>query len=225
MLDSLLFAVSEKALGTATLAFFGLTVVGAYMLGPYNKLSGRNGAELPIKVLGNRPVLQIELSRRDTDLSAVLAAGDLKRNLRDARAGNTIDTFLFIPAYSGTLLFLGLLLARRDEAWRNFLLFVALLAVPTAGICDWLENAGISATLDHFESGGMPLTGDAVRISVPSLIKWWTLTFILIAYSVAIFHRIAAQDWIFILIGASSAILGLLTLLTLLRYGFARNAP
>lgn len=224
MVDSFALTVPDKILAAWALAFLVLTVAGGYFIGPYNKLPGRNGAKLPIAALGNRPVLQIELAWRDAHLTAVLAAGDMQRNLRDARAGNTLDTFLFIPGYMGTLLFLGLLLAARDAAWQNILLAVALIAAPAAGICDWLENSGISATLDHFESGGKPADGDAVRISTPSLIKWWTLAFILIAYSADIFRRITAQNWVFLSIGALSAIAGLFTVITLVRYLLERNA-
>src|SRR5437868_885533 len=72
---------------------------------------------------------------------------------------------------------------------RNALIVIALIAVPVAAISDWLENLGIAATLDHFQNGGAPQAGDARRISIFSLIKWITLSVVLLAYSSDIFRK------------------------------------
>src|SRR5262249_17447286 len=149
---------------------------------------------LPSKALGNRPILQIELARQETDLVEVLAPGRYP-TLLAARHANTFDTFLFIPGYAGVLFCLGFLLALRNKTWRPILVWVVLLCVPMAAIFDWIENAGISATLDHFASGGAPHAGDAQRISTASLIKWGLLSFILLVYSAAIFSNLYRGGW------------------------------
>ena len=59
-------------------------------------------------------MFQLELARDEDDLRALLMTGDIRRNLADARAGNRLDTWLFIPAYAGFLLTSGISLASRN---------------------------------------------------------------------------------------------------------------
>src|SRR5260370_21925304 len=78
-------------------------VIGGLLITPHNRLPGRQGALLPMPVLGKAPILQVELARNNDDLRQVLMVGDVQQNLRDATTGNRLDTFLFIPAYTGLL--------------------------------------------------------------------------------------------------------------------------
>jgi hypothetical protein len=142
MLHSITFAFLEKLLDIAATIFLVLVVVGVALIGPHNKLPGRNNAPLPMKSLGKMPTLQVELARKDSDLVQVFNSGDLKCNLKDARKGNTLDTFLFIPAYSGLLITIGLMLACVDKHWRGMLVQVALVAVPLAPfVIGWRTTA------------------------------------------------------------------------------------
>jgi len=132
--------------------------------------------------LGDAPILQVELARNEDDLRAVFMAGDIAQNLRDARSGNLLDSFLFIPGYAGFLLAAGLLLAGADSQRFRVALLAALFVIPVIAICDWVENLGIANTLDHIERDHMPHAGDALRISGPSMIKWALLAAVLIIY-------------------------------------------
>jgi hypothetical protein len=218
MLDSMAFALSEKSLKIATWVFLVFVIVGAMLIGPHNKLPYRGNAPLPMKSLGKMPILQIELARKDSDLVQVFTPGDLRRNLDDARKGNTLDTFLFIPAYSGLLIMTGLILAREDERWCAMLVLVALVAVPLAAVCDWMENHGIFVTLDHFQQAGHPQPDDATRISTPSLVKWTTLALVFLIYGVAAFRRLGTWNWPFAVIGVLGVGLGAILVCTLIRY-------
>jgi hypothetical protein len=109
-------------------------------------------------------------------------AGDTKRNVRDDRVGNLLDTFLFIPGYTGFLFATGALLARTDSRLHRIGLLLALVAVPTVAICDWAENLGIANTLDDIAQDGAPHGGDARRISVFSMVKWTLLAVSLVIY-------------------------------------------
>jgi hypothetical protein len=82
------------------LAFLVLAVIAAEVMSPYNKLQGRkSGDSLPMTSLGDRPVLQIELARQESDLKCVLKSGDWMRNVRDAWTGNQLDTFPLSEAF------------------------------------------------------------------------------------------------------------------------------
>jgi len=164
---------------------FVAAALASAKLSSYNRLTGRGGAPLPIAGLGDRPILHLELPRSEDDLRAVLSRGDRAKNLRDARAGNRIDSLFFVPAYTALLVVVGLLLQRGAVPRVNALLMIAVLIVPVVAACDWAENAGITRTLDHFEQGGGPQPGDAARIAYPSLAKWWLLTLVLLIDGVA----------------------------------------
>jgi hypothetical protein len=112
-------------------------------------------------------------------LKAVLSPGDRAKNLSDARAGNQIDSWFFVPAYATLLVVVGVLLRRGTPPRMNTLLLIALLIIPVVAGCDWPENAAIARTLEHFEKDGGPQPGDAARIAYPSLAKWWLLTLVL----------------------------------------------
>jgi len=136
-----------------------------------------------MKSLG-KPILQLELARNEDDIRAILMKGDKPRNLADARAGNLLDTWLFIPGYAGLLLTLGLLLAR--GTCRDSLLIAALVLVPVIAIADWTENAGIERAIEHIAPDhGEPHPGDAHRISTPSIVKWTLIAVVLLWYGVA----------------------------------------
>jgi len=194
MLQSMAFAFSVNTLGVAAAAFVVLFVISAMLIAPFNKLPYRGNVPLPMKSLGNRPILQVELARNKEDLEQVLTPGNLERNVQDARIGNNLDTFLFIPSYTGLLISLGLILARGDDRWRTLLVLVALVAVPLAAICDWLENSGISKVLDKLAAGKSLVDSDATRVSTPSFIKWTTLAIVLLVYGAAAFRRLGWRN-------------------------------
>ena len=177
--------VSDKRVIATAVGLLVMTAVVGAVLGRFNRLPSRGNVPLPIHSLGNQPILQIELPRDEDDLRAVLAAGDRAANVLDARGGNFIDSFLFIPAYAGLLAAIGVLLRRHAAGRLRATVLVALMLVPLIAVCDWVENAGISRTLDHFETSGAPHAGDAARIAYPSLAKWLLVSIVLLVYGVA----------------------------------------
>ena len=160
------------------------------------------------RLLGQEPIIQLELARNEDDIRAVLMQGDVKHNLADARAGNRYDTWLFIPGYAGFLFMVGVLLARSTP--RNSLVFVALLAVPAVAVSDWVENAGIGNAIEHVAKDGQPAPGDAHRISTPSIIKWTLLVAVLLA---------TAWTGVFSRAGWFAAVAGVLSLAASLKLG------
>ena len=221
MVDSSIVGTPERFLAIVALFFLVLVVVGGVLISPHNRLSGRGRATLPMKSLGHNPILQIELARNESDLVQVLATGDLVRNLRDADVGNKVDTYLFIPAYAGLLITIGLLIAGGAQNWSRGFVLLAVVAVPVAAICDWTENAGISACLNHFKQDGRPHPGDAVRICRPSLVKWILLAIILLIYGLAVFRILAAGRSALsgmALIAVISTFLGCYLVFTIVRY-------
>lgn len=228
MQQGIRFGVSDTTLMVIALVFFLLLLLGACLIGPHNKLPGRGNADLPMKSLGHSPILQIELARRDSDLEAVLAAGDVKRNLQDARIGNQLDTYLFIPAYAALLVTVGLLLIQGSSGWQGGLVWFALLAVLVAAACDWRENAGITATLDHFHRAGKPDARDALHISRPSFVKWTLLSIILLIYGVSAATRLAGWRSALSgmgLIAAVGMLGGILLICMLIRYVMEGGRP
>src|SRR5947209_8385580 len=128
--------MTNNSLLIAAVVFLAIAAAGARLIGPHNKLPGRNNAGLPIPRLGGAPILNVELARNEDDLRAVLMTGDTARNLDDARAGNRYDTWLFIPGYAGFLLTAGLLLARVNH---SRIVLLAALALSVVAIADWTE--------------------------------------------------------------------------------------
>jgi len=227
MFDSIAKALPQKMLSISAGIFLVLVAVGFVLGAPHNRLSGRGEAPLPMKSLANEPTLQIELARSENDLFAVLASGDLKHNLKDACIGNKLDTYLVIPAYTGLLMSVGLMLAGGDQRWRTVLVLLAIVAMPLATVSDWMENAGISATLRHFQHEGVAHAGDAARISTPSLIKWTILAIVLLMYGLAAFQRL--RSWRAVMsrmavIAVTGTSLGALLVITLIRYVLERQS-
>jgi len=194
---------------------FVAMVLGGVLITPHNALRSRGGAKLPMPVLGNRPILQVELARDDEDLRSVLLAGDVKQNLQDAKIGNRLDNFLFVPAYSGFLLALGLLLASSDNRFARLAFLLAVLVVPVIAVCDWLENLGITRTIGHIESNGAPESGDAVRISFPSIIKWCLIAGVLIGYALVSLSNVSLPYGI---LGLLLLAIGAIVAITMARY-------
>jgi hypothetical protein len=225
MLHAIAFAFAEKSLEIAATVFLVLVVVGSALIGPHNKLPGRNDAPLPMKSLGKMPILQVELARNEKDLERVFTPGNLERNVQDARIGNSLDTFLFIPSYAGLLISIGLILARGDDRWRVMLILVTLVAVPLAAVCDWTENSGISKVLDKLAVGKPLVDTDATRISTPSFIKWTTLGLVLLIYGVAAARRLGIWNWPLAIIAVTGLGLGTILLTTLFRYLLERYRP
>jgi len=143
MLGSVAFAFSVKALEIAPAAFLVLLLVGAALLGPHNKLPGRGNAPPPMKSLGKMPILQVELAGDAKDLDQVLTPGDLERNINDAPKGKNFDTFLFIPASSGLLVFVCLIAANGDGRGHAMRIPVNLASVPLAAARDCLRTPGL----------------------------------------------------------------------------------
>ena len=217
--------MSERILQVLALAFLALTVVAGTLIKPHNALEGRKDAALPMdlgKLLGDHPVFQIELARDESDLCTVLNKGDWNKNLCDARIGNELDTFLFIPGYSGLLLFLGLLVGRQVPKWRTLVSVIALVVAPLIAILDWLENAGITVALNHFQASQTFLAGDAVRISNPSFVKWALIASILLVYFLALFANVRKISWAYRLIALAALSLSGITFYTLVLYVVAR---
>jgi hypothetical protein len=177
--------MSDKRVIAAAVGLLIMTAVVGAALGRFNRLPSRGTAPLPIHSLGNQPILHIELPRDEDDLRAVFLAGDRAANVRDARAGNRIDSLWFIPAYSGLLAAIGIMLHRHSAPPLRAVVLGALLLLPLIAGCDWVENSGIGQTLDHFEMAGTAAAGDAARIAYPSLAKWLLLLVVLLVYGVA----------------------------------------
>jgi hypothetical protein len=179
------------------LAFAGfllLAIIASRLIGPANAMKGRGTAPLPIASLGDRPVLQIELAWKEAQLEQIFLGGDKKANFHDASVGNTLDTLLFIPAYAGALITLGLMICRATKL-RGPVPYLILLLVPAIACCDWSENWGVSNTIHHMETQGKPDAGDAVRISTPSLIKWALTALVLAALGIEAFYTGSAKWW------------------------------
>jgi hypothetical protein len=215
----LAFFSSTKGLLLCAVGFLLLASIGSILIYPHNRLNGRHCARLPMCSLGNNPILQVELARNDNDLRQVLTVGDQQANVDDARAGNKLDSWLFIPGYAGLLFVLGLLLARVDPQSCHKLLLLAIMAVPVVAVCDWAENIGIAATLKHIEADGYLHPGDASAISAPSLIKWTLLAAILCLYGVVAIRKLPRWQ---ILIGVVMLAAGLYTVTWLVRYIWER---
>lgn len=233
MFDALATSLPEKSLWVAAIVFLVLMVVGGVLIGRHNRLPARGNARLPIAsldhvpILGKMAILRVELARNEGDLEQVITPGHLepalvKRNIEDARKGNTLDTYLFIPAYSGLLITIGLFLARGDEKLRSILLLAALVGIPIAAGCDWTENHGITLTLQHFKDSGVPQPGDAVRISRPSLVKWTLTTLVLLIYGISALRRLGTWNWPLAVIGVFGVGLGALLVYTLAQYSLER---
>jgi hypothetical protein len=208
-------SVPTGALVSSSVVLLAAAVTGTILIGPYNRLSGRGAAKLPMRSMGDRPILQLELARSEDDVRAVLMVGDQGKNLHDASVGNALDSFLFIPAYAGFLFAVGLLLSRTDAQWESLLSALAVVAVPVIALCDWTENLGIANVIGHIQHTGEPRAGDAMRISVPSLVKWSLLTVTLLAYGASAVRN--ANAWRLPL-GIMLIVAGLLLATMLVRY-------
>ena len=78
-----LSSLSTRDLVVAALLLFAFSAcVALFLLEPRNRLDGRHSAPLPIQSLGNRPILQLELARSETDIVAILGEGDRTRKYR-----------------------------------------------------------------------------------------------------------------------------------------------
>lgn len=182
MVNSVGSVFSERTLHCLAAAFFFLALLGTILITPHNQLPCRGNVPLPLSSLGERPIMQVELAWKACQLDRVLTPGNTVRNVADARTGNNLDTFLFIPAYAGFLASLGLILARQDPTGRGMLRVIALALVPLAAVCDWMENHGITVILNKLDSHIPLANSDALWTSTPSLLKWCLLTIVLIFY-------------------------------------------
>jgi hypothetical protein len=167
--------IETRYLAFAAVVFLAMAIFANVLIAPHNALKSRGPAPLPIHSLRKAPVLQIELAWNEQDLMKVFQPGCTEANLHDANVGNYLDTFLFIPSYTGLLITVGLLIARSPRLNGHWPLFLALLLAPAIAIFDLSENLRISRVIHHIEVQGKPEPGDALRISTPSLAKW-TLT-------------------------------------------------
>ncbi len=110
-----LSSLTRKELGfAAAVLLIAAMLVGRFLIKPRNDLPGRGDVPLPMKSLGTAPILQLELARNEQDIAAILIKGEVKTNIADARAGNRLDTWLFIPLYAGSLLLTGIFLSRGE---------------------------------------------------------------------------------------------------------------
>ena len=80
MSKDLIQSIPLKTLLTCAAVCLVAAVAGAVLIAPHNKLEGRKGAKLPMRALGDAPVLQLELARNEGDIRAVLMQGDIARN-------------------------------------------------------------------------------------------------------------------------------------------------
>lgn len=78
--------------------------------------------------LGQRPILQVDPAWKSDQLCCVLALGIEARNAADVRIANNLGTFLFIPAYAGFLISLGLILVRQEPTRGAMLQGIALIS-------------------------------------------------------------------------------------------------
>lgn len=179
---------STKVLLRAGAVLLVVLIVCMKALNGYNALPGRGGAPLPFKSVGDRPVLQLQLARHDKDVQAILDVGTPEQragNVRDLRAGNTLDSIVFIPAYMLFLATVFVLLVPPAQTSRRFV-WIVLIAIAAIGVLDWIENYGIARAANHL-AHAQPFTGDAVWIATPGRWKWHLLVLVLGAIGVAAF--------------------------------------
>lgn len=190
--------------------------INVLLLRPHNSLPCRGNAPLPLCSVQGPPVLQLELAWRDDDIVKILAPepATLQRNIDDARAGNRIDTLLFVPTYALLLVALGGLAATRGRGFDRWFVAIASLAVVIAA-ADWAENYGITQALDHLQTGAVH-SGDARAISNPALVKWFLLPVVLLLISVQLFKTLS--------LGPSALGLATLLLAAAIGYGLAQYA-
>jgi hypothetical protein len=173
--------------------------------------------------LDRHTILQIELVRDESALEQIFSPRDkpitpeqVSANLHDAMAANDLDTFLFIPSYTGLFIVLSIVVGRFSQLRTagRLSIFISVLAVATA-FCDWSENRGIAVAIRHIQAHGVPETGDAHRISNPSLAKWSFTILVLALSGVA---ALATKRWWGVGLGVSLIILCLLTATGLYEY-------
>jgi hypothetical protein len=194
-----------------------------FLLRPHNSLPSRGEAALPLPSVKGPLILKLELVWRDYDIVQIVtptADFEARRQaIADARAGNTYDTFLFVPCYTLLILGLGALAAAAGKGFDRW--FVAIVAgAALVAIADWLENAGIANALDHLERTGVQ-AGDALAISNPALVKWTLLPAVLAVVSAQLCR---ASRWWTLALGAITGVLAALMVVGLTAYARERLA-
>lgn len=213
----LLPGIRTTWLGAGGCALAVAATIAVIALGGYNRLPGRDAAvPLPMKSLGSRPVLQLELARGDADVAAILATRDdaaRTRLVQNLRNGTWLDSLYLIPAYTLLLAALALLIQRGGKITSRKIFITTLWAIAAIALCDALENWGIAhvaSLLDHNE----PLTGVAWRIASPALVKWILLAVVLtVLGALALMH----SGWRLVA-GALLSVAGPMTAVQLVRY-------
>jgi len=201
----------------SALLLIALVAIAQCALRPHNSLPHRVDAPLPLKSLGGNPVLQIELAWRARQLACIFdprgTGESLQANLDDVAAGNTIDSFAFIPTYSLLFLALGALGLAANERRRTWWFLVIAAIVSIAAVADWLENIGILEVTRHFAASPLHRTHplapdlDALDVSESALVKWSAIVAVLglIGAQFAIARR--WWSWLLALAAGATAVL------------------
>jgi hypothetical protein len=164
------------------------------------------------------PVLAVELAHSAQALQAVLQTSnpnDEQSAKTVLRINNRLD-LVFIPLYSGFLWFFADLISTQSQGASRYLRFACFICVVGAGVFDYLEDWGISRTLNSTQ-----LTDSLARATrAPSLVKWGLigsalfLTSILLLRAAPVVYSLATTRLLGVLYGAA----GSLMILGLVRY-------
>jgi hypothetical protein len=165
----------------------------------------------------------MELARSQADLRYILLKGDVESNVRDARAGNILDTFLFIPTYTMALLVMGLLVARGSARSGRELFWIVIVVVTVIAVADWTENAGIERTLRHIEIEQGPRLDDASYISYPSMVKWTLIGIVFVVLGVAAMLQSSGETRLFAVVLLVAGCAQLFQMLLYFRERFAET--
>jgi hypothetical protein len=157
------------------------------------------------------PVLAVELANSAQALQAVLQTSN-PNNEQSAktvlRINNRLD-LIFIPLYSGFLWFFADLISTERRGANRYLRFACFICIVGAAVFDYLEDWGISRTLNSTQ-----LTDSLVRATrLPSLVKWGLigsalfLTSILLLRAAPVVYSLATTRLLGVLYGAAGALM------------------
>lgn len=170
------------------------------------------------------PVLAVELAPSAQDLQAVLQTSTPPNEQcakKVLRINNRLD-LVFIPLYASFLWFFADLMSMQNMAASRYLRIACLISVVGAVVFDYLEDWGISRTLNSTQ-----LTDSLARATrVPSLVKWGfigsalLLTSIILLRSIPVVYSVATTR----LLGVLYGVAGLLMIVGLVRPPFIEVA-
>jgi hypothetical protein len=181
-------SIRERLLSTTGLAvasgvlFVGVAIIAQVFLGPHNTLPDRPTTEaLPLKSVGQTPVLQLELAWTEQQLSRILDPTNnpdaRELNLAHVLSGNKIDSYAFVPTYGALLITLGALGYVAGGRRRDWLFPAIACGVVILVLADWLENIAILEVVRHLRNSLVHVAHcdpdlDAFDVSASAILKW-----------------------------------------------------